>query len=89
MTVTIQRRGGAFLVRVVDGGRVGEFRNQKRALEFTRRVLGEFQIQEEFNLQLTTQPTTDKQSARGAGPGRALTVSYDSDQDRRAPTSTL
>ena len=88
MTVTIQRRGGAFLVRVVDGGRVGEFRNQKRALEFTRRVLGEFQIQEELNLQLP-QPTTDKQSARGAGPGRALTVSYDSDQGRRAPTSTL
>ena len=88
--ITIERLGRRSVrIRTKDGC-VGDFRTEQAGLAFTSRVLGGFLIQQEFNLQLTTpQPTTDKQSARGAGPGRALTVSYDSDQDRRAPTSTL
>jgi len=74
MTVTIQRRGRA--VRILTrAGCVGDFRCEKAGLEFTRRVLGDFLIQQEFNF---------NHSARGAGPGRNLTVSCDSDQDRRA-----
>ena len=76
MIVTIQRRGRAVRVNTENGHRVGDFRNEQVALEFTRRVLGDFQVQHEFSF---------TQSARGAGPGRKLTVSCDdSGQDRRA-----
>jgi len=85
--IAIERLGRRSVrIRTKDGC-VGDFRTEQAGLAFTSRVLGGFLIQQEFNLQLTTQPTTDKQSARGAGPGRNLTVSYDSDQDRRALSS--
>jgi len=51
----------------------------KHAKNAKRRVLGDFLIQQEFNF---------NHSARGAGPGRNLTVSCDSDQDRRALSPT-
>jgi len=84
MTVTIQRRGRAVRI-LADGGRVGDFRNEQSALAFTRRVLGDIQVQQEFNFGLTT-----NHSARGAGPGRNLTALCDnSDQDRRALSNQL
>ena len=72
--------GRAVRVSLIGGGRVGDFRNEEGALAFTRRVLGDFQVQQEFNF---------NHSARGAGPGRNRTVLGDgSDQDRRALSSS-
>jgi len=54
--ITIQRRSR--WVRVLaNGGRVGDFRNEQAALDFTRRVLGDFEVQEEFNFRLAPAPT--------------------------------
>jgi len=48
MIITIKRRGRSVRVTVLDGGWVGDFRDEQSALKFTRRVLGDFSVQREF-----------------------------------------
>lgn len=64
MTVTLQRRGRAVRVNLINGGRVGDFRSEDRAMAFTKRVLGDFQVQQEFNLRLTAPACADKGGRR-------------------------